>query len=437
MDRIVYLFELDSVQSDKTNDDNKIYETDGVTAMFEEIIGNGNTVAVSMNQLSDSRFFAKAIADDFTYPILCRLFEAGALRVSLYGKIRTASQYIQQAVQKCLDDNNDSFVFSNLPVSCREKPLLQMIQNALKYSDLSELQNLRDQSEGEDKQKIEYICRYISMVLNISLSETGNIPPRSTPSKGFEFFLKTATEILKKHKFADKNSDIEIKNAVSEIEQRSDKITEERGNRSNWLYLADGQKALSDTASDIINICYNYTVEDSINGVSRHYDSADFENSFANDLIRRTEKYCCYKTEPKSAPLSKRRWKMALRFAGYRKASAKTVTGIYQDGIKVERQKWKFRVFGRTLLSCGWACLYIALFILTELLLGRLENHIILPFDNLIFSSVISILLVGIMGSVLNLALSKIPKKEMPDILESISDIFLRLYDLIYILIRR
>jgi hypothetical protein len=44
---------------------------------------------------------------------------------------------------------------------------------------------------------------------------------------------------------------------------------------------------------------------------------------------------------------------------------------------------------------------------------------------------------VGIMGSVLNLALSKIPKKEMPDILESISDIFLRLYDLIYILIRR
>ena len=103
MNRIVYLFELDSVRKFDLKDNNTIYETDGVGAMFQEIIKNGNTVAISMNQLADSLFFAQAVCNDFTYPILCKLFECGALRVSLYGNIRTASQYIQNAIQKCLE----------------------------------------------------------------------------------------------------------------------------------------------------------------------------------------------------------------------------------------------------------------------------------------------------------------------------------------------
>ena len=46
MRKLVYLFELDSV--------NKEMDTSAFASLFHEIVNNGNCVAISMNQLTDS-----------------------------------------------------------------------------------------------------------------------------------------------------------------------------------------------------------------------------------------------------------------------------------------------------------------------------------------------------------------------------------------------
>ena len=57
MDRLVYLFELDSVRA--TLREMEI----GQQAMFEEIVVNGNRVVLSLNQLTDSQAFLAAVRD--------------------------------------------------------------------------------------------------------------------------------------------------------------------------------------------------------------------------------------------------------------------------------------------------------------------------------------------------------------------------------------
>lgn len=139
---LVYLFELDSVRN--SAEEIKI----GQQALFEEIVINGNQVAISFNQLTDSESFLKMIEDENTYQDIISLFRCGALKVSRYGKFRTASQYIQNAIEKCVKENNDAFLFSGLPVKCTDKELLIEIKETLVYADLTRLEDMRDQCEA-------------------------------------------------------------------------------------------------------------------------------------------------------------------------------------------------------------------------------------------------------------------------------------------------
>ena len=131
MDRLVYLFELDSVKKYEGCARGGMLYTPAVSALFHEIVKRGNSVAITMNQLTDSQLIREALSDDTAYHCLLDLFELGALRVSLYDRIRTASQYIQNAVSKCLDGDSDRFIFSNLPVRNNDHALLVEIRDAL------------------------------------------------------------------------------------------------------------------------------------------------------------------------------------------------------------------------------------------------------------------------------------------------------------------
>lgn len=92
MDRLVYLFELDSVR----NSEQEIER--GQQALYEEIVLNGNSVVLSFNQLADSEAFLYAVKNPQSYEQILQLFQMEVLRFSPYGKTRTPSQYIQEAI---------------------------------------------------------------------------------------------------------------------------------------------------------------------------------------------------------------------------------------------------------------------------------------------------------------------------------------------------
>ena len=108
--RQVYLFELDSVRNSKKEIQR------GQQALFEEIVKKGNTVVLSFNQLTDSEAFLCAIRDEKAYEQMVQLFALGAIKISRYGDVRTPSQYIQNAIDKCNDSSKEEFLFSGLPV---------------------------------------------------------------------------------------------------------------------------------------------------------------------------------------------------------------------------------------------------------------------------------------------------------------------------------
>ncbi|MDD3403512.1 MAG: hypothetical protein PHQ72_09180 [Hespellia sp.] len=136
----VYLFELDSVR----NFHSEIMI--GQNALYEEIVKNGNTVVLSMNQLTDSRSFLSLLHEEKSFESIIKLFKMGAMKVSLYGNKRTASQYIQEAIQKRVEVESDAFIFSGLPVRCNDSEILHMIRHALQYSDLKRIDDYQKES---------------------------------------------------------------------------------------------------------------------------------------------------------------------------------------------------------------------------------------------------------------------------------------------------
>ena len=131
MNRLVYLFELDSAKTSR-HDAEKAEK-----AVFNEIIKKGNRVVLSMNQFVDSKIMTAAVNDEKGFKYVKRLFESGFLKVSLFADVYSVSQYVQESVDRCLAKGGDGFVFNTLPIKCDERELLLEVKNALKYSDLS------------------------------------------------------------------------------------------------------------------------------------------------------------------------------------------------------------------------------------------------------------------------------------------------------------
>lgn len=191
MKRLVYLYELDSVRNSKKE------IVLGQQALFEEIVKKGNTVVLSYNQLTDSEAFLYAVKNPDTYAEILKLFSLGVLKVSRYGEINTPSKYIQNAIEKCNAPDKNAFLFSGLPVRCTEKELLSKIQKALQYSDVESLQTLCDNTLGDDeKKRLEYIKRFVEMILTMSLDSSSGNPAKTSSKKSFTEFLELIHSVI-------------------------------------------------------------------------------------------------------------------------------------------------------------------------------------------------------------------------------------------------
>lgn len=373
MNRLVYLFELDSVKKTtvgeirtKKGAIKPLYSSEGIYAVMNEIVKNGNSVAVTLNQLTDSQFFSLAINDEKTFNIVLSLFERGKLRVSLYNDVRTASQYFQQALEKVISQNTqngETFIFSNLPVQKDDEPLLTTLRDALRFSDLSKIQALISSATDEaEKIRLTSILRFIKLLLAVSVAETGNVLPKTESKRSFSQFMTAIIDAIttKIDNFPRKN---DLILAVEKLKTIRENIADTAiNNRSNWLTLIDDDFPQAQMAKDLIHLGYNYTLEDSVSGASKHYDDEDFENSFSRDLICKIKRLEYEKHEVITLKKWRSCWKKADRISRLDGVNAKMVTALYEKDYLKERSRWRRRAPRKTAISLLFSLAYALLF---------------------------------------------------------------------------
>lgn len=114
MNKLVYFPELDSVRNTKEE------IIIGQKALYEEIVVNGNRVVLSFNQIADSTAFLSAIKNKEQYKYIIELFKLVYIKLSNFQYensegiviyISTASQYIQNTLQKNLSEENSGDLY--------------------------------------------------------------------------------------------------------------------------------------------------------------------------------------------------------------------------------------------------------------------------------------------------------------------------------------
>lgn len=435
---LVYLFELDSVRN--SAEEIKI----GQQALFEEIVINGNQVAISFNQLTDSESFLKMIEDENTYQDIISLFRCGALKVSRYGKFRTASQYIQNAIEKCVKENNDAFLFSGLPVKCTDKELLIEIKETLVYADLTRLEDMRDQCEAgsEEWKRIDYIWKYIRMILILSMEKLAMNPAKETVRYSYMDYMERIRVICGETGLDIMNRALDILSVCEEQLRAEDETL--LYNRTNWVTLMDKMDADESVflSEALVDLCYNYTIEESIRDVSRHFkDEAGFRIDFFERLKKYWEEYekkihFFHKGDGEKIPsIGKTHsfWDTAVRLiddTGFvRGNEAEEQVGCtYEEEYEKRKFVWKKERVRKLIKWFATAVVYIFIFYAVEKGLDYLEGYVIettVNFRlNVILSGLLDTICFGVLGSWIS------DKLQLVDVLQSFRNIATGIQDI-------
>ncbi|MBE7005436.1 MAG: hypothetical protein E7425_14360 [Ruminococcaceae bacterium] len=290
----VYLFELDSVRNSEAE------AAAGQRTLFREIVANGNTVVLSYNQLSDSAAFWAALKNEESYDAVMELCRLGMIQVSLFAGQRTAAQYILTHVESCMRRlekrrggeraDEQGFYFSLVPLDDGDGELLDDVFHAIQYSDVQLLRE-KAREHSESAEKYLFLYRYVELILMLSRSETANHPQKPEASKSLSYYLD---EVRLLFPGTDDGTGIDavLRCGIEVLRRVSAEIcTEDRQRRSVWYQLLEAEPYTREVcaAEAIIDLCYNYAVEDSISGVDKRYadgDAEDFRRQFRADMER-------------------------------------------------------------------------------------------------------------------------------------------------------
>lgn len=303
MDKLVYLFELDSVRNSK--EEIEIAHR----ALCDEIVKNGNQVVLSFNQLTDSLAILSALFNEDTYNDFMTLAEHGSILVSRSAGCKTASEFVQNSFKRCLNANLESggstFVFSGLPVEKGETELLKQLLDCFIHDDISELEKVRKINQ-EEIHRFKYLEKYVKLMLAISIKSEITLQPKERGSHGMHDFILDMLEMYADTPDKDSESNLDsalladVKKAlviIKDIEQELVRQSEVgnaivSGKRSNW-YTELGKKRveLNDPKlyleESLVDLCYLYSLEDGIIDVSKHYspEPASYRKDFEHRLV--------------------------------------------------------------------------------------------------------------------------------------------------------
>lgn len=476
----IYLFELDSVRNSK-----KEAEI-GQAALFREIFLNGNSVILTYNQLSDSAAFWAGLQEERTYNAIMELCRMGRIKVSLYGSMRTAAQYILIHIADCIrklearkkgeSGGNQDFYFSLIPMDDEDVDMLKNLRDAIMFSDV---QLLREKSKeaGKNAAKYLFLYRYAQLILTLSRSETANHKEKQAESKTLMYYWDRAMELPE---FGDGGGIFaqaaELMRGITERETRTD-----LQRRSVWYGMleeepgigADGAEGNSigatgaagngigaagatgnsigaaEVAEAVIDLCYNYALEDSISAADKRYtdgDGEDFRIHFMKDLrfyldsAGRGEHIFHGRDEARknsqkdfASDVLLPDWQTALNLVKRNlafsssgvKSGAETKPGAEtrEERLKIQQKRWH-RVTRRSLLKyLLLAAGYAAAFLMANELINCLQDLVTDPLEEgvgiwgKIGWDLLSVAVFGIFSSII------FEKLGLPDILETVQGV--------------
>ena len=304
MNKLVYLFELDSVRKSQKEVEK------AQKALYEEIVLNGNIVVMTMNQISDSLGFLIAVNNNATTKHILALFQAGVLRVSSYRRndgttITTPSQYLQTQIDQYHSDGQTRFYFFGWFIENEDDDLIKTIKTALQYNDPGIIDNFREKSRHtikswDDETKLdalEDIETFVRMILQMSGDTLSINPAKNTSSRTMMTFLGMLKQKWAIQKAGGRRlsfSPETVDRALSKIDELQVELRKNNKNvnkRSDWFMALRKTHDTADQiqmAEAILDLCYNYACEDSISGISRHYSDDD---SFFKDFLNRLHLY--------------------------------------------------------------------------------------------------------------------------------------------------
>lgn len=425
MNKLVYLYELDSTRISPWEIDR------GRKALYEEIVMRGNRVVLTFQQLTDSKIFLELLKDKKDFEIITSLFENGALRLSEYCDLHTgkricsASQYLQNA----LKGGRTRFIFSNAPVNNEDLKVIQCAQEALQYCNLDSLRNL--------KQDVGQLENYIELMFRISIQQHAMNPVK----EGSVYTLPYMINWVRRAKFDNENFQKLFLSGIKCLQDVKSKIIASRENlqsRSVWLKNLKEEKTveIKSVAEAIVDLCYNYVVEDSIYNVSKRYADEKFLSDFQKRLYEfwkeyREGKHALMNGEYplKQKIIRKLNWSVAKREWENVKLKKPMEPAILYKNVFWENRLWEWKVFLGNLKKWFCAFIYIAFFVTVMKKEAEFEkifngNEIVLKLYTIIGKQcgnwIVGIITVVIAGIISSLLLKNL---KIPDILESIQTI--------------
>lgn len=421
---LVYLFELDSV----INNDKDLIER-GQYFLFEEIFIKGNKVVLSMNQFVDSAIIYNLIKNAETYEFILELFKKGIIKVNLYSDITSTSKYVQDVITKVIDGKSQ-YIFSNLPVTCDNIELLQVINDSLKYSDLT----LLNKYSG-DKDKIDYIRNFINLVLVISMEESAKIMPKDTKELGFREIYDKINNLLENNSLEQQSNILDKFTGAWEnikiLSKTFDDNNEKFEKRSEWytkINESSFERQEKQLCFEIVNLFYNYTVQSSIEGVKVNYfDDESFFEEFLEEFNKNSNlvRYDTYSeidsdsiNDVSTKPMKLRVLRKLLKYLNFDKFDNET------NNTKIVLK----RIIVGFILSFLLFAFYIIVFIIVQQLLYMIDMKIEGKFIK--SNSFANITIKIIMMCVLSSLITKVLK--FPDILDSFSNILVSFIDILY-----
>ena len=440
----VYLFSLDSVRNSREE------IVLGQREMFRSIVRGGNTVVLSYNQLTDSAAFWAGLRDDETYAALMTLCREGRIRVSLFGGQRTAAQYILEHIERCLErlerpagaGEGKQFYFSLLPLSADEGSVLRDVRDAIRFSDLRLLKERAADPAAGDKYR--FLYKYAEIILLLSRGDTTVVPARREGVRGLMDFLGEACAMT-----PPEGELGELLPGAAELLRRvsAGHDAAALAYRSVWYRLLESEP-YSDTvglAEAIVDLCYNYSNENSMEGVVMSYRAED-AGSFRTAFLRALEAYWTDAREGRHVfhMLDEERrsaqfvleddaelpdWPLAARIvtrnADYLRRKRRKAEPEQGRTLEEEQRRWE-KLTRRSLHgSMLLAGMYALVFVLINLGLDIAQDwmadelSISLSWRGRLLVDVLSIVLFGLFSSV---AFSRF---HLPDILETVRDIFM------------
>ncbi len=416
MGKMVYLFELDSVRNSELEIEL------GKRKLFEEIFLNNNQVILTFNQLTDSKAFLDILENEDDFNNILELFKCGAIKISLYKGYRTASQYIIQAIERCLkapcqetksaqSSEKSGFVFSAWPIDRSDKKLLSEIYSAFCYRDFGILEErLKEKRENSftveqisDMNDLDKVITYMKLIDALDTHDINYIAPRSDADKIktfsaylcdiFEYYLSEKAQLGKTSEISVDEDTLQRFNSVLEflkndvwktLEEDSDKnpaSIKQIDKRSKWYEHIDKSELSNQDkimAKAVLDMCSNYTTEGSINGLVPHIDTnnkneffKDFEKLFIEYLSSHTEKG---NDVPENAELD---WAVAARFASRTKIKfPKTIDRVIDFASEKFSGKTKKHIIKNLIYRTISVFTYLFLWIIISFSIDRIEAFV-------------------------------------------------------------